>query len=81
MKRRFLLHSLSHTFLVVDITDISLLGETDVKRGQQRAVPALLFSSWKEAARYFAAAGASLELVESTSSQVRRAGVAVLTIP
>jgi len=78
MKRRFLLHSLYHTFLVVDITTIGLT-ET-CSANDQNTVPFLQFQNWRDAEQYLRASGASAEVLETTSSWLRKTSVAVLTI-
>jgi len=80
MKCRFLLHSLSHTVVVVDITDIGLPTEIYPRRGQQRMVPALRFQSWRDAAQYLLALGANNEMLHLASAHLRETSVAVLTI-
>jgi hypothetical protein len=80
MKHRFLLHALSHTFVVVDITKIDSGTVSNTTTGQEQFMPAFRFRSWKDAERYFLAMGGDATMVESTAAQLRKAGVAVLTI-
>jgi len=79
MKHRFLLHSLSHTVLVVDITEVGLpIGAQPDRREQ--TVPILRFRGWGDAELYFRALGASREALGEAAIWLRKAGIAVLTI-
>ncbi len=71
MKHRFLLHSLSHTFLVVEITELS---------AQNQTVPFVRFQNWTDAEQYFLAMGATPESVAETLAWLQRCSTAVLTI-
>jgi len=53
MKHRFLIHSLSHTILVVDITQFGIQIEINARTGNMKMIPALRFPVWKEAEQYF----------------------------
>jgi hypothetical protein len=77
---RFLIHSLSHTFLVVDITKIGPPTEICPEAGKEQIVPSLRFQSWKDVERFFLSRGANAEVVVQTSAQLKRTSVAVLTI-
>jgi hypothetical protein len=78
MKYRFLLHSLSHTILAVDITGLSAniagLGVNGT------SLPFIQFTSWDKARRHFEELGAGEEPLDTTHQQLRRASVAVVTI-
>jgi len=80
MKYRFLLHSLSHTIVVVDITGFVLPTEVYPAEGQPRMVLALRFQSWRFAAEHLLVLGADTELLKTTATWLEKAGVAVLTI-
>jgi hypothetical protein len=80
MKHRFLLHSLSHTLVVVDITKIGLPTEIYPRTGQEQTVAVARFQSWRDAEQYFLTLGADAEELERTSAQLKEASVAVLTI-
>jgi hypothetical protein len=80
MKHRFLLHSLSHTIVAVDITEIGLPTEIYPRDGQRRVVPAVRFQSWNGAAQHLSALGADTKMLEETSVQLQKTSVAVLTI-
>src|SRR5271165_74822 len=66
MKRRLLLHSLSHTFVIVDITKIGLSMEIYPRVGSEQTVPFARFQSRKEAEQYLRALGAGSEEIERT---------------
>ena len=80
MKHRFLIHSLSHTILVVDITQFGIEIEINTRTGNTKMVPALRFPVWKEAEQYFRANGADSETLEETRTHLSKASVAVMTI-
>jgi len=80
MRHRFLIHALSHTVLVVDITGIGLPDEIYEREGRHTTVPSLRFNSWKDAQRYFCKLGADDEVLERTLDLVKKTGVAALTI-
>jgi hypothetical protein len=74
-KHRFLIHSLHHNWVIVDIASYTMSQEPAV-----HMVPSLHFRSWKEAERYFLAQEADAEMIESATAWLKRCGVAVLTI-
>jgi len=80
MKHRFLIHALSHTILVVDITQFGTEIEINPRTGNTKMVPALRFPVWKEAEHYFRANGADLETINQILTQLKKASVAVMTI-
>ena len=80
MKHRFLLHSLNHTILVVDITEIGATIEIKPRTENTKFVPALRFVNWKEAEQFFRAKEASEDCIESTRAMLNKSGVAVMTL-
>ena len=80
MKHRFLLHSLSHTILVVDISGFGMAIEVNPRTGNTRMVPALRFINWKETEQYFRANEADDETIEQTQAQLSKHNTAVMTI-
>jgi hypothetical protein len=80
MKSRFLLHSLNHTIVLVDITKIGLPNESYPPEGKPQPVSALRFQSWKSAETYLLGLGATSGMIDQTSSQLHKTSVAVLTI-
>ena len=78
--RRFLLHSLSHTFLAVDITEVRQPSELSTIPVQKPTVPYVRFNTWAETERFFLALGASPEAIARTSASLLKSGTAVLTI-
>jgi hypothetical protein len=80
MRYRFLVHSLSHTFLVVDITDIGLPTEVYPANGRQQSVSALRFQSWRDVEEYFLKLGADPEAIKLASDRLKARSVDVLTI-
>jgi len=80
MKHRFLLHSLNHTILVVDITQIGTTMEINPSTGNTKLVPALRFANWKETEQFFRAKEASEDCIESTHAMLNKSGMAVMTV-
>jgi hypothetical protein len=78
--KRFLLHSLSHTTLIVDITQLGLPTTIYPPQGERSEVPALRFQSWRDAANYLVGAGADDGTIQKTASDLRDTSVAVVTI-
>ena len=71
MKHRFLLHSLNHTVLIVDISQFGINIEINPRTGNSQMVPALRFINWKEA---------DDDTIESTRVALAKTGVAVMTV-
>jgi hypothetical protein len=80
MKHRFLLHSLSHTIVVADISEFGPALEIDPRTGGMKRIPALRFTNWKEAEQYFRAKGADGENIDRTHAELHKHSVAVMTI-
>lgn len=78
MKRRFLVHSLNHTFLVVDITGFGIAA--DVNSRNIQTAPVFTFANWKEAEAYFRTNEADQETIARTRANLSKNGVAVMTI-
>lgn len=80
MKHRFLLHSLSHTLVVVDITSFGLPTEIYPREGQRQTAPAFRFPSWNDVERCFLALGGDGKAIENAFASIQTVGLAVLTI-
>lgn len=80
MTHRFLIHSLSHTFVVVDITNVGPSAQVLPRSGQHLTLPAIRFQSWKDAEQYFLSLGAGTALLASTSACLKSTSSAVLTV-
>ena len=80
MKHRFLIHSLNHTTLLVDITQIGLPNEIYPPEGKLQSVPSLRFQTWRHAEQYLLGLGAAQGPLDATVEKLKKAGVAVLTI-
>ena len=80
MMHRFLLHSLSHTVIVVDITDCGLPTDVFPPTGERRLVPSVRFQNWEDAKQYLGMLGADKELLEEAAIRLKQTSVAVLTI-
>jgi len=79
MKKRFLLHSLSHMILAVDITSEGVQ-ESPLGGKLPDSVPILRFGSWDAAASYLEGLGAGISLIDQSRSALERSGAASLTI-
>ena len=80
MKHRFLVHSLNHTVLLVDITAIGLPAEVYPSEGKPQAVQTLRFQTWGSAKEYLRGLGTSEERLDEIGANVKGAGLGVLTI-
>jgi hypothetical protein len=80
MKHRFLLHSINHTILVVDISEFGMEIEVNPRTGNTNMVPELRFINWKEAEQYFRAKEADTETIERTHAQLSKNSTAIMTI-
>jgi hypothetical protein len=80
MIHRFLLHSLSHTLVAVDITDVGPPTKAYPRAGPEQTVPIIRFQGWGDAERYFLTLGASAGALGEAAGWLRKTSVAVLTI-
>lgn len=80
VKHRFILHSLSHTTLVIDISGIGLPGEIYPEAGKREYVSTLRFKAWDDANRYLLSLGADGQQLDLMKLQLNKIGVAVLTV-
>ena len=79
MRHRFLLYRLSHTILVVDITEIGL-PLIYPRDGKRQMVPTIRFQSWRDVEHYLLGFGADAEVLQSTSANFSKTGFDDLTI-
>lgn len=77
MKHRFLLHSLNHNILIVDISQFRI---ENPEPGNFSQVPAVRLSSWKQAKQFFQAKDADEDTLQQTLAVLNKSGVAVMTI-
>jgi hypothetical protein len=80
MKHRFLLHSLSHTILVVDVSQIGIELQIDGRGPDTQAVPTFRFRSWKDAAQFLRAKEADDDTIAKAGLSLRRNCVALITV-
>lgn len=80
VKHRFLLHSLSHTVLAVDVTEVGVPTEIYPNEGKQQTVPCIRFQAWRDAEQYFLHLGADPGMLQGVSNRLKSTGVAALTI-
>jgi hypothetical protein len=80
MKHRFLLHSLNHTILCVDVSNVGIPVEIISDAGETRALPSVRFRTWSSAEQHFLGLGAKEESLRTTDKLLKKHGVAVLTI-
>jgi hypothetical protein len=76
MLRRFLIHKLNHTSLLVDITEVGLPTEIYPPEGKRQSLPSLRFQSWRDAEQYLMGLGAKRASLKAAGKM----DVAVLTI-
>jgi len=81
MKHRFLIHSLNHTSLLVNITEIGSPTEVYPPEGKSQSVPSLRFQGWHNVERYLLGLGANQKSLSSLAETLKKTSVAVLTIP
>ena len=80
MKHRYLIHSLNHTILLVDITEIGLPDEVYPPEGREQLVSSLRLQSWLAAEQFLLRAGAEKKQLARAWDLLKAKGVAVLTI-
>jgi len=80
MKYRFLLHSLNHTILTVDISGIGFAESPIESRGQRISVSSLRFKNWSDAEEYFLSLGAKSDVLISARESLKKNSLAVLTV-
>jgi hypothetical protein len=80
MNQRFLIHSINHTILLVDITSIGLPTEIYPPEGKAQDLLSLRFQTWQEAERFLLRLGAAELPLEKANSWLKKMGLAVLTI-
>jgi hypothetical protein len=78
MRYRFLLHSLSHTTVAVNITGLSVNIRGVGVNGN--SLPFVQFPSWGKAKQHFLELDAGQESLDATELQLKKTSVAVLTI-
>jgi len=76
MKYRFLLHSLSHTTLAVNITGFSM--NTAGVGVNGNSLPFIQFMSWDQAKQHFMELGAGQESLDATQQNLEKTSAAVL---
>ena len=80
VKYRFLIHSLSHTFVVVDISTIGMPTQIYPTTGQVQQVSAFRFRRWNDVQAYLFKSGAEARSINEAAEHVKRTGLAVLTV-
>jgi hypothetical protein len=78
MKYKFLLHSLSHTTLAINVTGLSLNVAGVGVNGS--SLPFVQYNSWDRAKQRFLELGAQQESLDAAYQHLRATSVAVLTI-
>jgi hypothetical protein len=81
MKHRFLIHSLNHTSLLVDITEVGSPTEVYPPEGKLQSVRSLRFQGWHNAERYLLGLGANQKSLNTLAETLKNTSVGVLTIP
>jgi hypothetical protein len=80
VKHRFVVYQLSHTILLVDLTEIGLPNEINPPEGKFQMVPSIRFQSWKSAEAYLVKMGADANALEQTDAVIHKGIPHILTI-
>jgi hypothetical protein len=80
VKRRYLIHEINHTILVIDETPIGLPGEIYPPEGKEHNLYSLRFQTWRAAEQHLLKMGAELEVLQRTRRILDKQSVAGLTI-
>ncbi|MFY9729629.1 MAG: hypothetical protein WB723_02205 [Candidatus Acidiferrales bacterium] len=80
MNRRYLLHAINHTILLVDATPIGLANEVYPPDGKEQSLTSLRFQGWEAAERFLLKAGADPEMLHETRNALKATSLAVLTM-
>jgi hypothetical protein len=78
--RRFIIYPLSHTILLVDITEIGLPTEIYPPEGTLKTVPTYRFNSWRFAEEFLLKMGADAKVLGKITAQIAKGTIDVLTI-
>jgi hypothetical protein len=80
LKNRYLIHSINHTFLLVDITPVGMPSEVLPLEGEKQTLSSIRFRSWRAAEQFLIKMGADLERLRKTRETLKATSLAVLTI-
>jgi hypothetical protein len=80
MNRRYLLHAINHTILLVDATPIGLANKVYPPDGKEQLLTSLRFQGWEAAEGFLRKAGADPELLHETRNALKATSLAVLTM-
>jgi hypothetical protein len=81
MKHRFLIHSLNHTTLLVDITPVGIPSEVLPSEGKPQSLSSRRFQGWPAAEKYLVDCGVDDTQLKKLRSSLKQSGTAVVTIP
>lgn len=70
MKHRFLLHSLNHTILCVDISGIGISAGIISDSGETKTIPSIRFRTWSNAEQHFLTLGAENDTLRKIREQL-----------
>jgi hypothetical protein len=78
--KRYLIHKINHTVLLVDLTPIGLPAEVYPPEGRKQVLDSFRFQTTAAAQQFLVNMGAELGVLNTTLNTVKQAGIAVLTI-
>ena len=76
--RRYVLHEINHTVLLIDITSISIPREILPTEGKAEDLLSLRFQSWKWAEKFLLDNGASCENLDKTRDLLTKTSMAIV---
>lgn len=78
--KRYLLHKINHTILLIDATPIGLAANVLPPEGHEQSLSSLRFQTWQAAERFLLESGADSNLLDGTLKTLKKTSLAVLTI-
>jgi len=81
MIKRYLIHMLNHTILLIDVTPVGLPAQVFPPEGLEQTLVSFRFQTWQTAEQFLRKAGADAELLHATRRTLNATSLAVLTIP
>jgi hypothetical protein len=77
-RRRYVLHEINHTVLLIDITSISIPREIFPPEGKAEDLLSLRFQSWEWAEKFLLDSGASRDNLDKARDSLTKTGVAIV---
>jgi len=80
MKARYLVHTINHTTLFVDITPVGLPNEIFPPEGKLQTLQSLPFQAWSAAEEHLSKRGARPRELHNLQESLAKSGFGMLTI-